>query len=94
MEFLIKYRVPILSTFSITIAAVITCSYYDSKIGYIASAYIAHVFFFLFFLTESFGAVSKKRHVAWRVVARIILLVTALAIINATLYLMIATFSS
>jgi hypothetical protein len=90
MEILISNRMPILSMFFITILIAIACSYNNLQIGYLASAYISHIFFFLFFLTEAFGAMSKKRHVAWRVAARIILFITALAIINTTLYFIIA----
>ncbi len=93
MEVLIKSRVIILVLFLVTLLTAIICSYKELQIAYLASAFICHIFFFLFFITESFGRISKQRYIAWRVTARVILLLTGLTIINITFYSVIAIFS-
>jgi hypothetical protein len=94
MEVLIKNRIIVLAIFFILLSIAIVSSYKELQVAYLVSAYICHIFFFLFFLTESFGKISQKRHIAWRIIARIILVLTGLIIINITFYSFIAIFSS
>jgi hypothetical protein len=93
MQILIKNRIIILAIFFLTLSAAIICSYLKLQIAYMVSSFICHIFFFLFFFTESFGEISKQRHIAWRITARIVLLLTGLIIINVTYFSMIAIFS-
>jgi hypothetical protein len=93
MEVLIKSRAITLVIFILTLFAAIIFSYKELQILYLATAFICHIFFFLMFITESFGRISKQRHIAWRFTAKVILLLTGLTIINITFYFIIAIFS-
>jgi hypothetical protein len=93
MEILIRSRIIILIAFVLALLVVIICSYKELKIAYMLSGFIFHILLFFFLITESFGRISRQRHMALRVIARVVLLLTGFTIMNITFYSIIAIFS-
>lgn len=93
MEILIRNRKIILIITILALLVVIICSYKEFKIAYMLSGFIFHILLFLFLITESFGRISKQRHIVWRIIARVVLLLTGFTIMNITFYSIIAIFS-
>lgn len=89
MEPLIRSR-PIL-------LAVLLCALVLTAIGsilaiyplYLASGIIVHIALLLFILTESFGSLSKRRHISLKMSARLILVILIMNVSNMLFYIVI-----
>jgi len=93
MKLIIQYRLIILALFCLTLAAAIYFSKIDLRMEYLVTSFLNHIFLFLFLLSESFGEISIKRHMALRLIARILLFLTGLTMINIVYLSMIVLLS-
>jgi hypothetical protein len=89
MEALIRARPILLAVFLCALALTAIGSSLEINFLYLASGVAAHIALLLFILTESFGTLSKQRHIIVKVMARLFLVILTLTVGNMLFYVVV-----
>jgi len=93
MEALIRAQPVLLALFLCALALTAIGSGLEINFLYLASGVAAHFALLLFILTESFGALSKRKHIVVRLMARLFLVILTLAVGNMLFYAVVGVVS-
>ena len=93
MEVLIRVRPILVAVFLCALALTTIGSGLEINFLYLASGIAAHIALLLFILTESFGTLSKRRHIVVKVIARLLLVISVLAVGNILFYVVVGFLS-
>lgn len=93
MEALIRARPVLLAVFICALALTAIGSGLEINFFYLVSGVAAHIALLLFTITESFGTLSKRRHFFVRILARLFLVILALAVGNMLFYILVVFLS-
>lgn len=89
MEALIRARPILLAAFLCVLILTAIGSILEIYFLYLVSGVVAHIVLLLFILTESFGPISKRRHIFLKVLARLILTILTMAVGNMLFYIIV-----
>jgi|TARA_R110002167_G_scaffold93338_1_gene250249 hypothetical protein len=93
MEALIRARPILLAVFLCALALTAIGSSLEINFLYLSSGVAAHIALLLFILTESFGTLSKQRHIIVKVMAQLFLVILILAVGNMLFYIVVGFLS-
>lgn len=93
METLIRTRPILFAVFLCALVLTAIGSSLELNFLYLASGVASHIALLLFILTESFGTLSKRRHIIVKILARLLLVILTLAVGNMLFYIVVGFLS-